>query len=183
MTEEKVEICIAGVAADGLAAFGAVLRFGQHHREFGACFPGVIYPEKTVLMEGVIAALKKVSRACNITVVACNGYELHSDLQNTPFPHLRGELERLEEMHHAIRWESRPEHEDIVLCRDLATKSIVAYKDALESIRPGLDFIRQTMAVFDVGAEARLSVERWGKKSEEGLDEWTDPVGVSVLRE
>jgi len=178
---KSVSLAVSTCYVNDLAAYGAVLSFGRHHKELSACFPSSIHPENTVLMEGTIAALQLVSRPCNISVITTDGFALHRHLQSTPFPHLRGELSRLEKIH-MITWESCPTHKDVVYCKQIAEKAVGAYKVAADAALPCLGIIRRTMELFGVGLEARVSVEGWVKKSEDGTDEWTEPVEISVLR-
>lgn len=175
-------IAISAYQVADLAAYGTVVRFGPHHKELSACYPREFHSESSVLMEGVVAALKMITRPCCVTVVACNGYQIHSDLMTTPFEHLRAELTRLEDIH-TITWESRSADQDIAYGFEIAKASVSAYRAAVEVMRPGFDTIRRVMDIFNLGFESRVSVRRWVSKSEEGLDKWGEPVEISVVRD
>ncbi len=178
-----VSICITSISVDDLSAYGAVLRFGAHHKEVSACFPTSLYPETTVLMEGTVAVLKMVTKPCNISLLTKDAYGLRSSLQNTAFPHLRDELARLEVLH-TISWEesSQPVHEDMTLCRDLAEKSVMSYRKALEIVGDGIGIIRRAVMVFGTEESARVKVTGWVEKSEKGLDVPAESAEITVMR-
>ena len=176
-----VSISIASISTDDLSAYGAVLRFGAHHKEVSACFPLSMYPEAAVLMEGTVAVLKMVTKPCDIYLLTGDAYGLRSNLQNTAFPHLRDELTRLEALH-TISWESQPVHEDMAFCRDLAEKSVMSYRKALEIVGDGIDIIRRAVMVFGTEESVRVRVTDWVEKSEEGLDVPAESAEITVMR-
>ena len=177
---KDVQIAISVARDDDLIAYGAVLRFGEHHKEISACFPTAIYSESVVMMEGTMVALKMVTRPCRITIIACNGHGLLHDFKSNPMDHLRGELSRLQIVHD-VSWESNPNNEDVVHSTLIAEKATLAYRSSVELIRPGMGLICRAVDVFCVGLEGRVSVARWVKKRDDGSDLWTVPVDISVV--
>lgn len=157
--KQHITVCVAGRSDGDLSAYGAVLRFGEHHRERAGCYPlGQVSPI-TVLMEGVVAALHivKEGKPCHITIISQNAHEIRSCLSVTPFPHLRSEYDRLVGVHE-IEWHSIPEHQDILFCGELAAVEIGRYREAVAAVGPGIEIIRKAAVLFGVAADTRLSV-------------------------
>ncbi len=139
-----ITIAVAAGVRDGLAAYGTILRYGQHEKMLTACFSGASI--EYALMEGVVAGLRAVNRPSEIAVItdldifpAC--------LQATPFEHLRETADALENTH-KISWRTDPEFPDLPRCSELVTDSLAKYLEACTLASPALPFFRLVTKIY-----------------------------------
>lgn len=173
-----ITIAVAAAARDGLAAYGAILRYGKHEKRLTACCS--IASNELAMMEGVYASLRAVNRPSEIIVVTGNGI-FPSCLRMTPFEHLRQGTEELEELH-KITWRIEPDFPDLDLCLALAEESIVKYLEACELAAPALPSLKLAAKVFLLPENTPVIVQRWLSRTDEGVDVWGNSVEVAMDR-
>ena len=172
-----ITIVVSATVRDELAAYGTILRYGNHEKRLTACYSRVSY--EYAMMEGVFAGLQAVKRPSEIIVIT--GSDIFpSCLLTTPFEHLREGAAELEKLH-KITWRVELDCPDHPPCLTLAETSIVKYLEACELASPALPYLKLASSVFILPENTPVIVRRWLSKADEG-DVWGEAVGIAMDR-